>query len=125
MTSEDRGRGGCSGQTPSNAELSDICSTARSLFGVPSALYVLTGREHSNPVSGEGSAVLEEVLCAAVDGSTGTLVIADVSRDARFCGAPSVVGGPSIRFFAGAPVMLDSGRQAGVLGLFDTKPHAF
>ncbi|GAB3422611.1 PAS domain S-box protein [Niabella aquatica] len=51
------------------------------------------------------------------------LEIPDVTKDARFIDNPLVVQPPFIRFYAGAPLILNNGNHLGALCLFDKKPN--
>jgi len=54
-----------------------------------------------------------------------TLVVNDALADDRFAENPLVVGEPRIRFYAGAPLILQDGSCVGSLSLFDTRPRWF
>ena len=51
------------------------------------------------------------------------LTIADTLSDARFATHPYVVGGPQLRFYAGAPLITASGHKIGMLCVHDMKPR--
>ena len=48
--------------------------------------------------------------------------IPDATQDPRFHDNPLVTSAPDIRFYAGAPVVLDSGHRVGTLCVIDRKP---
>ncbi|MGO4910749.1 GAF domain-containing protein [Leeuwenhoekiella sp. W20_SRS_FM14] len=50
------------------------------------------------------------------------LVINDTLEDSRFQENPMVIGGPKIRFYAGAPLISPKGFVLGTICVFDTKP---
>jgi len=51
------------------------------------------------------------------------LVVTDLGADERFADAPQVVGGPELRFYAGAPLVTDDGHAVGTLCALDTTPR--
>lgn len=52
------------------------------------------------------------------------LMIPDASLDERFIDNILVTNSPKIRFYAGAPIMLDSGEKIGTLCVLDVKPNS-
>ena len=89
---------------------------AKSLFGCVAAQITLIDPEGiwrsgaaREPVEGDAAGVRLVM-------STGeSLWIADASRDPRFCDEAVVKGPPYLKFFAGAPIKLDSGDIPGVI----------
>jgi PAS domain S-box-containing protein len=53
------------------------------------------------------------------------LVVDDATTDPRFKQSDLVVGPAGIRFYAGAPLRTEEGRNLGTLCVFDTKPRRF
>jgi GAF domain-containing protein len=51
------------------------------------------------------------------------LLINDALDDPRFCDNPLVTGEPGIRFYAGAPILLDNGTALGTVCVIDRKPR--
>jgi signal transduction histidine kinase/ActR/RegA family two-component response regulator len=53
------------------------------------------------------------------------LWVDDASQDDRFCDNPLVAGPPGIRFYAGAPIRLDTGEAIGAVSVVSDGPRAF
>ncbi|MDI9245619.1 ATP-binding protein [Marinobacter sp. CHS3-4] len=61
-------------------------------------------------------------FCGHTLNSTDLFIIEDAINDERFADNPLVQNGPKIRFYAGAPIILDDGIIAGALCVFDPEP---
>ncbi|MCX7893841.1 MAG: diguanylate cyclase [Burkholderiales bacterium] len=104
-----------------------VTRIARRLFRAPVAGISLLSKGALRIVAAEGMpasalgtelAFDREVLRLA-----GPLVVPDLEVDARFATHPWVVGGPRLRFYAGA-ILAPDGRPAGVLGVADREANA-
>ncbi|MBP0617296.1 sensor domain-containing phosphodiesterase [Jiella mangrovi] len=100
-----------------------------SIFGFENAL-ISTHHEHlqiCHVRAGKLGATLprERTICRVPVESGETLVVHDLTKDERFKDIPEVVGNPSLRFYAGAPLIAPSGHCIGALCLLDTKPRQF
>jgi GAF domain-containing protein len=62
-------------------------------------------------------------FCAHAVQRKADLVVADTWLDDRFADNPLVLDEPRIRFYAGAPLILDDGTCLGTLCLLDTRPR--
>jgi PAS domain S-box-containing protein len=62
-------------------------------------------------------------FCAHTIVRTDPLVVPNALLDERFASSPFVVGGPRIRFYAGAPLVMPNGQCIGALAVFDTQPR--
>src|ERR1041385_3858214 len=72
------------------------------------------------PVGIEISARLRDTSLGASDVPCASLrVIPDARSDGRFATDPLVIGGPGIRFYAGAPLEMPDGSRIGTLSVAD------
>jgi GAF domain-containing protein len=63
-------------------------------------------------------------FCAhAVENPSDLMIVADATRDERFRDNPLVLGGPRVRFYAGVPLVVASGRALGTLCVIDHVPR--
>lgn len=66
---------------------------------------------------------LDQSVCKYAMNASGLFVIPDLSRDPRTATNSLVTGDPGIRFYAGAPLVSDSGVPVGSLCVIDTVPR--
>ena len=63
-------------------------------------------------------------FCGTVVDTAEPLEVADAAHDVRFFNDPMVGAEPGIRFYAGMPLMTDSGHAIGTLCVMDRRPRA-
>ncbi len=114
------------GPSPS---LDRICDLARRIFAVPIAyVSVLDGEtQWLKAQCGVtlGAMPRGQALCDHTIGADEVLVIPNTLDDARFATNALVTGEPGIRFYAGAPLLLEPGIRLGALCVADTAPREF
>lgn len=112
--------------TPKEELYDRITRIAQALFGVPISLITLIDAERQWFKSRQGFDVRETSrdisFCGHAIYSDGIFEIPDVAQDPRFSDNPLVTGHPHIRFYAGAPLVVD-GHGVGTLCIIDTKPR--
>lgn len=110
-----------------SAELSRITDFASTLCDAPIALVsIVEGERQWFPVR-TGLTVAETPretsFCAHAMRGKDVMVVHDATQDSRFRENPLVTGEPSIRFYAGAPLVSEEGVQLGALCVIDRKPR--
>ena len=115
--------------TPAEAHFDAVCKSAAALFSVPIALVSLVDSDRQwfkakCGIDVEGTP-RELAFCTYAILRDDVLVVEDATADPRFADNPLVTGELSIRFYAGAPLVLQSGIRVGTLCIIDTKPRSF
>jgi diguanylate cyclase (GGDEF)-like protein len=111
------------------SELDGLLALARTSFDVP---VVLLDLAEDAPIVAAGCAdpdlrtvVAHPVFCGLPAWALDVVVVEDVAADPRLAGTRLGDGGPAIRFYAGVPVVLETGRPIASLILVDTAPRLF
>ena len=105
-----------------------IARLAARLIKSPIALVSLIDEDRQWFKSRVGIDVAETArdmaFCAFTIAREEPLVVLDTARDERFLDNPLVIGLPSIRFYAGAPLRRTGGSAVGTLCVLDTQPRS-
>jgi signal transduction histidine kinase len=113
--------------TPEEKEFNEIVQLASNLCGTPISLITILDTERqwfkarvgmdvtetSRDVSFCGHAILQDDI----------FEIPDALKDIRFSDNPLVTAGPEIRFYAGMPLVTESGSRLGTLCVIDKSPR--
>jgi PAS domain S-box-containing protein len=106
----------------------EFAATASRLCETPIALITLIDSEQqwfkaNVGVPGFGSTPRDISFCTRTIESDALLEVPDASEDPRFESNPLVRSGPEIRFYAGAPLVLDTGLRVGSICVMDHRPR--
>ncbi len=112
--------------TGDEAEFDDFTRLAAQICGVPIALVSLVDKDRQWFKSRVGLDALQTArdisFCGHAVTKAGVFEIQDTAHDPRFVDNPLVVEGLTIRFYAGAPLLTQSGMAIGTLCVIDTQP---
>lgn len=102
---------------------------AKRLFGVPIALVSLVDENRQWFKSCQGLSARQTPrdisFCGHAILGDDIFLITDASRDERFSDNPLVTDEPSIRFYAGCPLVVPNGSKLGTLCIIDSEPREF
>jgi two-component sensor histidine kinase len=115
--------------TPPEPEFDDLAALAADLTGAPAAFVSLVDAERQwfkartapGPIETPRSWSFCDHLLRA--GAGEVLVVPDAATDLRFQANPLVLGGPRIRFYAGAPLVTAEGLVLGALCVTSPEPR--
>jgi signal transduction histidine kinase len=116
--------------TPPERCFDQIALLAQAAAGAPVAMVSFIGEEKQWFKAKVGMALRQNRLHRSAFGlqvlrEEELLWVEDASRDERFFDNPLVCGRPWIRFYAGAPIRLDTGEAIGSVAVIAAKPRPF
>ncbi len=119
--------------TPPDERFDRIARLAAKHFGAPESRITFVDSDRTWYKACYGTPSVEgprdNALCSRTVMGDAVMVSCDLSKDHRFSAMPQVMGPPHLRFYAGAPITLedgpDAGQRVGSLCVFDVKPRMF
>ncbi len=116
-------------ETASESHFEAICRTARTLFNLPTSLVTLVQQDRQWFKAKSGFTGSEtprgDAFCSHAILSDDILVVEDARADPRFSGSRLVTEPPHVRFYAGAPLILDRAIRVGSLCVLGPEPRRF
>ena len=113
--------------TAPEADFEDLVALAARICDAPTALISLVDSDTQWFMAKVGMDANEtsrdHSFCDHAMRQTEVMVVPDATRDPRFAHNPLVTGEPSIRFYAGAPLVNAAGYPLGALCVIDTQPR--
>lgn len=113
--------------TPPERQFNDLAHIAAQLCGTPIALVSLvdSDRQWFKATCGLDTQQTgrDESFCTHAIHVADILEVCDTLDDDRFADNPLVTGPPGIRYYAGAPLVGESGHAYGTLCVIDTRPR--
>ncbi len=113
--------------TPPEQAYEDVTAFATYICAVPYSTITFVDKERqwfkSEAGFGTNETGRSDGFCACTILRPETLIVEDTLLDPRFLQNPFVLGGPQIRFYAGAPILAPNGHILGTVCVFDDKPR--
>jgi GAF domain-containing protein len=113
--------------TSAEKTFDDLARLASIICGTPMSAITLIDEKRQWLKSRVGLSATETArevaFCHHTIENGGTLVVEDATADARFASNPLVLAEPSIRFYAGAPLVVTGGHALGALCVIDREPR--
>ncbi|HEY1021024.1 MAG TPA: GAF domain-containing protein [Flavisolibacter sp.] len=110
-------------------DFDELLEVAAYVYGCPIAAVTFIDKERQWLKSTIGIAddtqetSRDVAFCAHTILHNDVLIVEDATKDDRFCNNPFVTNDPSIRFYAGAPIVSANGYRLGSICVIDQKPR--
>jgi anti-sigma regulatory factor (Ser/Thr protein kinase) len=105
----------------------DLALLASQICGTPIALISLVDADRQWFKARRGTTLTHTSravsFCSHAIEQRGLFIVRDAREDERFRDNPLVTGGPSVRFYAGAPLLTREGEALGTLCVIDSVPR--
>ena len=115
-------------ESPPEQMFDDLVAVAAALCNTPIALLSLVGKDRQWLKANIGLDVdelpLEQSICACGLGSEALLIIPDLTRDRGHQGIGGCAAVDGLRFYAGAPLVAESGDVIGMVCAIDRTPRS-
>lgn len=110
------------------AAFDELAALAQQICGTPIALIGFVDNQHQWFRARRGleldSLPRHHSFCAhAIQAPSEVLQVHDASLDPRFADCPLVIDSPGVRFYAGAPIVVEDDLALGTICVMDSKPH--
>jgi PAS domain S-box-containing protein len=113
--------------TPPEQSYEDVTAFAAHICEAPYSTITFVDKDRQWFKSEAGFGTNEtgraDGFCACAILRRETMIVEDTLLDPRFSQNPFVLGGPQIRFYAGAPIVAPNGHVLGTVCVFDNKPR--
>ncbi|MBC7935501.1 MAG: GAF domain-containing protein [Rhizobacter sp.] len=112
--------------TAAETDFDELVELAGQVCNAPISLITLLDKDRQWFKAKNGMAASstsrDVAFCSHAILQNDVFVVEDASKDDRFAGNPLVTGDPSIRFYAGAPVISPGGYKMGTICIIDKEP---
>lgn len=112
--------------SPPDPDIDRIVKLAARVCRVPMAALFIVGRDRVHIKSQHGVELGDlprhESICTYTNAQDALFCVPDTAAEPHLAGSVVVRKSPSIRFYAGVPLVAPSGHKIGAICVFDTKP---
>ena len=110
-----------------NGQLQEVLELSTKVLEVPAGMISIVGEKEQRILSkiGISNTAIDRgtAICSHTIAEDKPLIVSDTGEDERFKTNPMVLGGPRIRFYAGAPLQTKKNLNIGTICMLDQVPH--